>query len=172
MGYISFSPGYQRAETIDLNISNLGQRDSLKRKKARQALINIGKSAAPALVRALHSPNGMTRWEAAKALEQIHAPGAAPALVEALRDRDPGVRWLAAEGLISLKNDAVGPLLQGLKDHSDSIWMRESALHVLHGLQKRNLLSLPLTQVLAALSGPEPVVEVPWAAYAASQTLA
>ncbi len=171
MGYISFEHGYPKIESAAASLVELGSRDSRKRQAARQSLVHLGNAAVPHLINALHSPNAMMRWEAAKTLEEIRSPQAAPALVEELRDRDPGIRWLAGEALIALHEDAIRPLLQGLKDHIGSIWMRESALHVLHGLQKRNLLSQPLIQVMNALSGPEPEVVVPWVTYAAANYL-
>lgn len=171
MGYLPFLPNYSRPMNIDAYILGLSSQNSVTRMRARQALVHLGNAAVPSLISALRSRNDLARWEAAKALAEIRSPNAAQALVQALQDNDPGVRWLAGDALIALHQDAIEPILQGLKDHCDSIWMRVGALHVLHGLQKKNLLSKSILRVMIALSGPEPEVEVPWEAYMASQKM-
>lgn len=171
MGYLPFLPGYSRSINVETYILDLGSQNSVTRMKARHALIHLGNAAVPSLIVALRSRNELARWEAAKALEEVRSPAAAQALIQALQDSDPGVRWLAGDALIALHQDAIEPILQGLKDHFDSIWLREGALHVLHGLQKKNLLSKSLLRVMVALSGPEPEVVVPWEAYLASQKM-
>ncbi len=152
---------------IKRHILDLSSFNGMTRQKARLALIHIGQPAVPALIKALHSSDKQTRWEAAKALVEIPSPQAAPALVETLQDEDPGTRWLASEALIALEGDAVVPLLEGLNEDLDCIWVREGAIHVLHVFEKKKLLTPALAQVLAALEGPEPEVRVPWAIEAA-----
>lgn len=171
MGYLPFLPNYSRPVNIDMYILGLSSQNSVTRMKARRALVHLGNAAVPSLISTLHSRNDLARWEAAKALEEIRSPKAAQALVQALQDQDPGVRWLAGEALIALHQDAIEPILQEVKDHCDSVWLRVGALHVLHGLQKKNQLSKSLMRVMVALSGPEPEVEVPWEAYLASQKM-
>jgi HEAT repeat protein len=55
--------------------------------------------AAPALVRALKSPDALVRQQAAVALGQVGAEEAVPALAEALRDAEWSVRRQAAVAL-------------------------------------------------------------------------
>lgn len=161
-----------RSDLIKMLISNLGSSDGLVRQKARYGLIHKGQDAVQALIEALKNPETQIRWEAAKALVEIHSPLAAPALVEAMRkDEEYSVRWLASEALIALELDAIEPLLIGLKEHFGSIWMRDGAHHVLRGLYEQNLLSAPQIQVMEALEGSEPEVKVPWAVYIALEKL-
>ncbi len=169
--YTPSYPNDRGSEIILPLIAELNNRDGMKRQRARYALIHNGKRAVPFLIGALHDRRNQVRWGAAKALAEIRAPEAAKDLVGALRDSDIGVRWLAGEALIAMPGAAVEPLLEGLKEHFASVWMREGALHVLHGLQKKQLLTPALFQVVLALSGPAPEAEVPWAAYMASKNL-
>jgi len=133
------------------------------RLRARQALVDIGGPAVPALELELSSPVDQARWEAAKALCEIHAPGTAPALVQRLDDEYFSVRWLAAEALISMGTDAIIPLLEALVRRSESIWLRRGAHHVLRELYKRQ--PDPVLQpVLAALEDDLTTLDVPIAA--------
>src|SRR5512140_777674 len=109
-------------EAVRSQVAGLHHKDGLVRRRARQALVDIGQAAVPALVGELTAPMDYTRWEAAKALCEIHAPEAIPALIERLDDENFSVRWLAAEALASLDRAALVPLLQALERHSDSIW--------------------------------------------------
>jgi HEAT repeat protein len=130
---------------------------------AREDLVDIGRAAVPALTEALHNPDEHVRWEAAKALGQISDSSAAPALVEALLDTNFGVRWLAAEGLIAMRRRGLKPLMQALIDRSDNVWLRQGAHHILRTLATSGPHG-EIEPVLKALTGPEPVVEVPRAA--------
>jgi HEAT repeat protein len=158
-------------ESTSSAIADLARDDTLVRVHARDWLVGIGGPAVPALIEALADPNRQVRWDAAKALSQIADPAAAPALVRALRDRGFGIRWLAAEGLIALGSKGLVPLLRALIQHSDSVWLRQGAHHVLHDLAKRDLKDV-LQPVLAALEGIEPSLTVPLAARAALEALA
>ena len=110
------------------------------------------------------------RWEAAKALSQIANPASIQALLEALSDKEFDVRWLAAEGLIRIGRKVVGPLLETLVEHSDSLWLREGIHHVLHDMNRGNL-DKTLRPVLTALEGTEPSLEAPLAARGALNVL-
>jgi HEAT repeat protein len=157
--------------TISSLITDLASQSALVRTNARQSLVAMGGPAVAPLIEALADPKRQVRWEAAKALSQIADPAAAPALARALRDRGFGVRWLAAEGLIALGSKGLVPLLRALIDHSDSVWLRQGAHHVLHDLAKGILKDL-VQPVLAALEGVEPSLEVPVAAETALRALA
>ena len=84
------------------------------------------------------------------------------ALIEALNDKIFDVRWLAAEGLILIGRGALAPLLQALMEHPDSLWLREGVHHVLHDLDKGDLIEI-LQPVIFSLEGFEPSVEAPLA---------
>lgn len=143
---------------------------SVECQKARRSLVAMGSAAIPYLVKALASKKRWVRWEAAKALGQIGDSTATEALVIALEDKSFDIRWLAAEGLISIGLPAMMPLLRELTKNADSVWLREGAHHVLHDMNRADLDDI-LRPVLAALDGPEPVLEVPAAANAALEAL-
>lgn len=156
--------------TISSLITDLASKDGIVRVRARRSLVSMGGQAVDFLVEALASKKQWVRWEAAKALGQIGNPVATEALMRALGDEMFDVRWLAAEGLIAMGRDAVAPLLQALTRHSDSLYLREGAHHVLHDMDKGNLEKV-LMPVLAALEDVEPSVEVPRAAETALDRL-
>ncbi len=151
-------------ETITSLVDALAGPDGVERHAAREQLEEIGSPAVPALVRALESPSEHVRWEAAKALGKIADASAAPALVRTLEDEKAAVRWLAATALINLGRDALAPLLIGLEGHSDSIWFRDGAHHVLRSLIRDGVADEAIP-VLDALEDLEPSIEAPVAAY-------
>ena len=144
-------------------MSKLGNKDGLKRERARLALVFIGQPAVVSLVKALSDHRKDVRWEAAKALGDIADPAAAPAMVAALQDRVFDIRWLAAEGLIAMGREAIVPLVKALIENSNSVWLREGAHHILHDLAENDL-DETVQPVLAALESFNPEVEVPIAA--------
>jgi HEAT repeat protein len=113
-------------------VAALASEEGLARKQARRCLVRQGDRAVAFLVEALADESPVMRTEAAEALLYIASPLASSALVEALDDTEFGVRWLAAEALIALKCDGLAPLLKGITRHSDSLWFRQAAHHVLH----------------------------------------
>jgi HEAT repeat protein len=163
--------GHADPAIVSWLIADLASQSPLVRANARQSLVAMRGPAVAPLIEALADPKRQVRWEAAKALSQIADPAAAAALVRSLRDRGFGVRWLAAEGLIALGSKGLVPLLRALIDHSDSVWLRQGAHHVLHDLAKGNLKDL-LQPVVAALEDVEPSLEVPVAAGTALRALA
>jgi len=159
------------AATVRALIVDLGSRDGLVRVRARRALVTIGTKAVGSLVTALTSKEEEKRWEAAKALGQIGDPKAVGALIRALEDEMFDVRWLAAEGLIVIGRPALVPLLRQLAEQSGSLWLREGAHHILHGIDRKDLRAV--TQpVLRALEDVEAPLEVPFAAEVALKSLA
>ena len=151
---------------IEFLIAVLGSDDGKVRQRARAALVARDHSAVGSLTAALKSGNAHRRWEAAKALVELRDPSAAPALVEALESEDIDLRWLASEGLVALGTAGLIPLLRALQTHSDSVWLRESARHVLRAMAKTRLSSV-VAPVLRALQDSEPVLGVPIAAHEA-----
>ena len=152
-------------------IAALASPSPVARRKAREALVALGKPAVPSLIQLLSHRKPHVRWEAAKAIGGIADPIAAFALVNALEDRDGDVRWLAAEGLAALSRDALPPLLAALIDPSNSDWLCEGAHHVCHVLVRKRGLGPILRPLLAALEQTEPKVASPLAAYTALSRL-
>lgn len=151
-------------------VGDLVQGTAAERRMAREALIDIGAPAVPALARELESPLASVRCEAAKALKDIGDAGAAPALVRALEDDDPSVRRLAARGLVGLGHAALIPLLEALEQSSDSLRMREGARRVLRAQVKQGT-AREAAPVLAVLDDIEAPSEAPGVAYNVLQKL-
>lgn len=157
---------------VDAWIAAMADDHGLTRLKARQVLVAMKQNAVAPLVKALQNPDWRIRWGAAKALGQIGDPSAADALVKSLEDERPGVRWLAAEALIALRPTGLLALLEALIHHSDSLWLRDGAHHIIHDIAEKDPdLSQALAPVAAALDGIEPVVQVPPAAQMALRQL-
>jgi HEAT repeat protein len=149
---------------IENLIPELRGKDAMQRIQARKKLVEIGKPATPFLINLLNDPVEHVKWEACKALGSIKDPTAAGALVLALVDKSISVQWLAAEALIGLKSNAVIPLLRSLKENFDSLPLRQGAHHVLHALERENLLTEDTIAVVESLRSLEPVISVAMAA--------
>ena len=152
-------------------IEVLHSNDGSERSRARQAIVSSGKQAARVLIPLLSDPNKNVRWEACKAFSDLREPAAADALAEALNDEDEDVRWLAAEALISLGSQAVVPTLRALQTHFNSLFVRQGAHHVLHALEREQMLNLQTLSVLNTLNYLEPQISVPFAARKALESL-
>ena len=152
-----------KVDDIDYLLANLASKESIIRINARASLVSIGHQSIEPLLTALSSKNQWVRWEAAKALSQIHDPSSVNGLVRALRDKMFDVRWLAAEGLIAIGRKSILPVLKALLDHSDSVWMREGAHHVIHDFCRGDMRHI-LQPVLEALEDLETSVKVPFIA--------
>jgi HEAT repeat protein len=155
---------------IDSLVAALASPDRATRLTARETLVGLGHPAVNPLIALLDDRHDHVRWEAAKSLADIADPAAAPALVKTLEDREAGVRWLAAEGLIRTRRACLQPLLHALTERPDSVWLRDGARHVLHGLAKMGLAE-GMAPVLTALEGIEPAATVPGEARRALDTL-
>ena len=70
----------KRDAEINSSLNRLGDGDGLQRYHARLSLVDIGRPAVPALIKALEDPRSIMRWEASKALQDIRDPRAAGAL--------------------------------------------------------------------------------------------
>jgi HEAT repeat protein len=151
--------------------AKLGERDSQQRAEAREKLLAIGRPALPALLVALKDSDSAVRWQAAKALSQMHDPETAVDLMNAMEDEDFGVRWLAAEGLIAMGPSSLEALLLGLMQRFNSVRLREGAHHVLHVLIDNGLHDEAYERLLHSLEGVEPAAEVAWAAEKAWEEL-
>ncbi|MCB0116626.1 MAG: hypothetical protein R2856_26080 [Caldilineaceae bacterium] len=73
-------------------------------------------------------------------------------LVNVLEDDAFGVRWTAAAELANAGRLALEPLLRALIDRPSSVWLRESAYHVLHYMPG-NLLRQQTAHLQQALKG-------------------
>ncbi|MCW5850601.1 MAG: HEAT repeat domain-containing protein [Anaerolineae bacterium] len=159
----TMSPFEQEA-TVETWMTRLHSHDAVQRQEAYHALVGLGKLALPALVDAMTDGDDRVRFEAAKALVEIHDPKAVPALIGALEDERSPIRWVAAEGLTRLGSASRGPLLHALIEHSDSVLLREGAHHILRCWSRLGW-GDEVGPVLAALEDLEPAVEAPVAAY-------
>ncbi len=144
--------------------AGLGDANSSRRAEVRRQLLELGRPAIPALLAALTDSDARVRWQAAKALSQMHDPDTAVDLMNAMEDDDFGVRWLAAEGLIGMGPASLEAVLLGLLQCFDSFRLREGALHVLHALVDGGFHDEAFERLLHALQGPGPASEVGWAA--------
>jgi len=162
----------RKAKTAKMDdlITDLSSKDSITRIKARESLVSSRRRAVPPLLKALSSKDQWVRWEAAKALSQIHDPSSVEGLVSALRDKMFDVRWLAAEGLIAIGRKSLVPLLRALIDNPDSVEIREGAHHVLHDMSGGTIKKI-LRPVLNALESMEAPLEAPLAAKSALDAL-
>jgi HEAT repeat protein len=118
-------------------LDELGKDDGVAREKARNELVGMGRPAIDFLAELIESSNTTSRWEAVKALAQIHDPVAAPLMVVALYDNDYEVRWIATEGLIAIGTAAIKPLMEALTEKPGSLDLRNGAHHVLHDLRDK-----------------------------------
>jgi HEAT repeat protein len=142
---------------IQVLIEQLEDRDRQTRQRARRKLIRAGDDAIPFLEKAIQSDKPSLRWQAGKALCQIDTPEVIPVLIDILRENEyVGVRWQATEGLIKMGETGLVPLLQSLTEHFDSIWLRESAHHILHTLHDQGIETEAIEKTLNALEGSEP----------------
>jgi hypothetical protein len=140
-------------------IADLTCNDVLKCQNARRALVKFGEQAVQPLEKALHHKDHWVHWEAAKALGQIGSPRAIDALLEILDNKEFELRWLAAEGLSAIGEPAVAPLLTSLMKNPQSVWLQQSAHHVL--LDAPASLAGILGPVIRAIEGPDPSVRIP-----------
>ena len=158
-----------RTETDGLLV-DLRSDDGMRRKRARAALVELGRPVVARLLELVDGVNDRERAEAAMALGEIGDPHSATRLVEALEDRDFGIRWSAAAGLAHIGRPALPPLLSALTRKQDSEWLREGAHHVLKDMRVQGL-SAEVQEVLAALEGSGPNTEVLTAAVAALRSI-
>ena len=151
-------------------LEGLRSRDPFQREQSREQLFLSGHEVVIPLIRQLKSPSDRMRWEVAKTLGCIGGADAAAALAEALDDENHDVRWVAAEALIRHDERGLEQTLITLLTKANSIWVRESAHHVLSHFanQKSGRYLRPL---LRLFGGFEPAVTIPPAALATLREL-
>jgi hypothetical protein len=151
--------------------TGLDDRNSVKRAETREKILTLGKAALPALLAALRDSKTHVRWQAAKALSELHDPQTAPDLINAMEDKDFGVRWLAAEALIAMGPDMLETLLRGLRLRFHSHRMLDGVQHVLHVLADDGCCGETVDDLLRVLQKSGTPEEVAWAAERAWEKL-
>lgn len=146
-------PCMKRKSRIERLVADLASDDGTVRKRAREALVELGREATGRLTALLADERIRLRWEAARALVDIADPAAAPSLIAALEDAEFEIRWLAAEALVALGRAGLIPLLWRLARPPHTPELRDGAHHVLSELKGR-VVGVPVGRVLEALSGP------------------
>jgi HEAT repeat protein len=152
-------------------ISQLSDPNDNIRMLAREALTCIGGPAIPELLQAINNTDTQLRWEIIKVLENIQNTDTIPVLVEQLKNHHAGVRWAASNALIGFRRSAIPAILEALMKDSDSIWLRQSAHHILHVFKDSGNLTAAEGKVYRALEDVEPGMTVPWAAERALESL-
>lgn len=111
---------------------------------ARDALINIGKSSVPELIKRAKNRNVITRRRATIALGEIGDKRSIPVFKENLLDEDEGVRWRAAKYVGISWDDEVVEILKKLQKSDKSNKVREEAAKTLEKISKdvKNLIPL------------------------------
>jgi len=152
-------------------IKQLSNPDSLKRNEAHDILSCIGASAVPELLKALSTKDNKLRWRIIKIFDTIQDPSTIPILMTQLMDDNAEIRWAASNALLNLRRAAISPLLEALTRDFDSIWLRQSAQHILRVLRDNGKLTPEEEQVYKALGDVQPAISVPWAAIKAINAL-
>lgn len=112
-------------------IEKLKSENSEERENARLKLVEMGHKVVDELAPLCHSDDHKTRWEAAKALVQIHDEKSIPTFIKNLENDDMDVRWLCSEGLIKTGKEGLKQLLLALIEKPDSYTLRKAAHHIL-----------------------------------------
>jgi len=155
-------------DELHVSITDLRSKEGSQRELARQKIVSIGKPAVHHLIELLKDRDPRIRWEACMALKEIRDPAAIVPLVRILDDEDQEVRWLAAEALIVMGEKSVIPLLQRLEVEFDSVYLRQSARHILFTLNRHKELTGNLGAVLKLLRR---TASGPWVAIASKDAL-
>jgi|YelNatPaOPRAMG01_1025707.scaffolds.fasta_scaffold04397_5 HEAT repeat protein len=156
---------------IDRLVRELENKNPTTRARARLILVQIGRPAVPALIRALSHYETYVRCEAAHALGDIGDPTAIPKLVRLLEDEDVAARWRATVALTAIGTPAVIPLLLALVDRFESVRLREGVRRVIQNLKDRGELPQPVVDVLNSLGDIAAGVESPWVAITALEAM-
>jgi HEAT repeat protein len=137
----------------DAIITASGDRDEIVRRKAIEALADLGDDRdTPVLLQALRDPADSVRLEAIYAIKYRLSPDMRDALVEACSDANDSVRRKAIEALAQLDDERDIPLLlKALKDPDSSV--RLEAIYALEGrsgLGSSSQLNEPLLEAMKA----------------------
>ncbi len=169
-GFVGNNRNRGNSETVRMLIADLRSDNSKIRRRARNALMDIGEPAVAPLLEALGSRDELLRREAAKTLSQISSATAVPVWISTLEDQDCDLRWYATEGLIAAGDAGLVPLLRALEHQPDSVWFRAGAHRVLSHMLGGDLVDI-LGPVLLALEDVEPALGARVAAFEALSRL-
>jgi HEAT repeat protein len=121
---------------VGLLVGQLSSKDMFERMKAREALVELGTTAVPAVAALADATDGHVRWECAKTLYEIADPSSVDTLIRLLEDSEEGTRWDAALGLIAIGKPSVAPLLKAIIHRSVDYTIFAGARHVMHEFSK------------------------------------
>jgi hypothetical protein len=113
-------------------VGALRYRDEALASQVRQALLQIGPGAVPALVEAAPVPDSWVRWHVLRALGDLHDLRGLRPLVDALADEDFAVAWMAARALVTMDTPVVEEVLRLLLRAPHTPQLMETAGYVLH----------------------------------------
>ena len=149
----------QNTEEIKIEklVEQLRSEHGFERENARKMLVAKGNKSLKFLTDLLKHPKHIYRWEAVKTMEEIGASESLPYFLAALNDDKSDVRWIAAKGLIKLGSQSVKPLLELVKKNEDSVFVLDSAHHVIYDLHEIGELpgSFPAEELLNLLKRPQ-----------------
>lgn len=145
--------------TVQGLLEQLGSRDGMERKRAREILVLVGEPAEPEVRPLLDDGSKRVRWEAAKILAAMIDPSSVPALLSLLRSDESELRWIAADGLIALGPRSVVPLLESLLEGPPTKGQTQMSGRVLRELAATNdVLNEIVSPVSDALGQNEPAI--------------
>src|SRR5512135_770973 len=152
-------------------IKRLSSPDSLVRMKVHDILSCIGAPAVPELLKTLATADTQLGWQIIKIFDTIQDPSTIPILIKEIMHENAEIRWAASNALINLRRETIPPLLDALTHNFDSLWLRQSAHHILHVLRDNGKLTPAEEKVYLALEDISPTSSVPWAAQKALEAL-
>lgn len=152
-------------------INELKNPDKVMRMEAHDVLSCIGAAAVPELAKTMANADSKLRWQIIKVFNSIQDASTIPFLLEELKDDNTEIRWAASNALINLRRQVIPPLLEALICEFDSLWLQQSAHHILRVLRDNGKLTPTEEKVYQALEDIEPTVSVPWAAAKALEAL-
>lgn len=142
---------------IENLVETLCDEDGLKRKEAREQLVDIGESVLKHLKDVIDRKKHICRWEALKVMEEIGSPDSIPVFIEVLEDDKSDIRWIAAEGLIRAGKYAIIPLLKLIVEKHDSVFVLNGVHHVFYELKLKKQLpeTFPADKLLSLFKKPD-----------------
>lgn len=113
---LSADPRKLRSELAESLVEQLGSADPKRGRQLADRLVRLGRTAVPALLKALKDPRLQVRFYAASALDLIGGPAATEALLAVLSDEkeDPLVRRIAAQAMGRAEHKPALPVLMTL----------------------------------------------------------
>ena len=142
---------HETSPDIESLVHQLASTDMAARVTAREALVELGSAAVPAVADLSSSSDDHVRWECAKTLAQIADPSSTGTLIQLLEDSEEGTRWDAGLGLIAIGQPAVTPVLRAIIHRSTAYTIIPGARHVVQEFCKAKWGGF-LKPVYAALS--------------------